>query len=186
MPSPEEMEAAMIANLEAKTGRTLPQWLKVTRASRLDKHGAIVKLLEAEHGVGHGYANLIAQRTLAERAPAPAGGDFVAAQYGGVKAGMKPVYDRVVKAASALGSDVQVRPLKSYVTLRRTKQFAIVKASTRTRVDLGLNLRGVEPAGRLLPSGSLGSMCTHRVELGGPADVDAEVKRWLKAAYDGA
>ncbi len=33
--SPEEMAAAMFANLKDKTGKTMPQWLKITKASKL-------------------------------------------------------------------------------------------------------------------------------------------------------
>jgi predicted transport protein len=186
MASPEEQLASMIANFKEKTGKTLEQWLKVTAKAGLAKHGEIVKLLKGEHGMGHGFANLVAARTLEAGAPAAGGDDLLAAQYAGPKADMKAVYDAVEKAARALGKDVIVRPLKTYVTLRRGKQFAIVKPSTKTRVDVGFNLKGVDPAGKLLPSGSLGSMVTHRMELTSPKDVNAEFKRWLKQAYQGA
>ena len=73
--SPEEMEAAMIANLAEKTGKTLPQWLKVSVKSGLAKHGELVKMLKADHGMTHGYANLVAHQTLSAGAPAAAGDD---------------------------------------------------------------------------------------------------------------
>jgi hypothetical protein len=72
------------------------------------------------------------------------------------------------------------------VSLRRSKQFAVVKASTKTRVDVGLKLKGVEPEGRLEPAGSRGSMVTHKVSCETKADVNAELKRWLKLASEGA
>ena len=62
--SPEEMAATMLANLKGKTGKTIDQWLKVTSKSKLAKHGEIVKFLKGDHGVTHGYANLIAHHTL--------------------------------------------------------------------------------------------------------------------------
>ncbi|MGH6622418.1 MAG: DUF5655 domain-containing protein, partial [Burkholderiaceae bacterium] len=54
------------------------------------------------------------------------------------------------------------------------------------RLDVGLNLKGVEPAGRLEASGSFNAMVTHRVRLAKGASIDAELKRWLKQAYDAA
>ena len=67
----------------------------------------------------------------------------------------------------------------------RPKQFAIVRPSTRTRVDVGLRLPGVAPGERLLEAGSFGSgSITHRVALATPGDVDAELEDWLRAAYD--
>ena len=57
--SPEEMTKTMIANLPEKTGKSLPEWLAIVGKSKLDKHGRIVTFLKKEHGVGHGFANLI-------------------------------------------------------------------------------------------------------------------------------
>src|SRR5262245_22891516 len=71
--SPEEMIESMIANFKENTGKTLDQWIVIARALKLDKHGAIVKQLKADHGIGHGYANLVAQRTLQGDAPAATG-----------------------------------------------------------------------------------------------------------------
>ena len=81
------------------------------------------------------------------------------------------------------GKDVEFAPKKAYVSLRRSKQFALVQPSTKTRVDLGIKLKDVRPAGRLEKSGSFNTMVSHRVRLEKPADVDKEVKAWLKQAY---
>jgi hypothetical protein len=54
-----EQRAKMIANLPNTTGKTLGEWVTLIAASGLDKNGAIMKLLKGEHGVTHGYANLI-------------------------------------------------------------------------------------------------------------------------------
>jgi len=78
---------------------------------------------------------------------------------------------------------VEIAPKKSYVSLRRNKQFAIVQPSTRTRVDLGINLKSEPAAGRLEKSGSFNAMVSHRVRLKKPADVDKEVRAWLKKAW---
>ena len=79
---------------------------------------------------------------------------------------------------------MECSPKKTYVSLRRSKQFGLIQPSTATRLDLGLNLKGVAPKGRLEAAGSWNAMCTHRIKLATAADIDAEVKTWLKQAYD--
>ncbi len=183
MASPEEMAATMLANVKEKTGKTLPQWLKLTKASKLEKHGQIVKMLKTDHQVTHGFANLIAHEALQSGAAHADSTDLVAAQYSGKKVALQPIYDELLKVITKLGKDVELAPKKAYVSLRRNKQFGLIQPSTATRVDLGLNLKGTEPTDRLEASGSFNSMCTHRVRLSSPKDVDAKVKAWIKQAY---
>ena len=63
--SPEEMAAAMVANMKSKTGKTLEQWLAIAKTTGAEKHGQIVKALKADHGLTHGYANLVAHKARA-------------------------------------------------------------------------------------------------------------------------
>lgn len=74
-------------------------------------------------------------------------------------------------------------PKKSYVSLRRNKQFALVQPSTRTRVDLGINFKDEPATSRLEKAGSFNAMVSHRVRLEKPSDVDKDVKAWLKKAW---
>jgi predicted transport protein len=183
MATPEEMTAAMVANMAEKTGKSMEQWLALAKKSGESTHGKIVAHLKSAHGIGHGYANLVAQTLLNPPGEAASGDELVEALYAGKKAPLRPIHDALMKAAKALGKDVEIAPKKTYVSLRAAKQFALVQPSTATRVDLGLNLKGVEATARLEPSGSFSAMCTHRVRLESAKDVDAEVKGWLKQAY---
>jgi predicted transport protein len=175
----------MIANLHEKTGKTLDQWVAIAASTGKTKHGELVSALKSDHGLTHGYANLVARRALEAGTDAPAGGDdLVSAQYAGAKAGLKPLYDAVVALAHSFGPDVEADPKKAYVSLRRKKQFALVQPSTAKRLDLGLNLKGVVPEGRLEASGSFNAMCSHRVRLESLADINQDVKGWLRKAYE--
>ena len=129
--SPEEMAASMINNLKEKTGKTLEEWLAITRTCGLSKHGQIVKFLKGDHGMTHGFANLVAHETLKAGSDAPAE-DPVEKQYSGPKAGLRPIYDALIDAVKQFGGDVEISPKKAYVSLRRKKQFAIVQPSTKT------------------------------------------------------
>ncbi len=178
--------ATMEANIAEKTGKPVSHWLKVVKASGLEKHGQIVKMLKTDHGFTHGYANLVAHRSLKSSADQHDDDDLVAAQYAGPKAGLKPIYDAVIAVVEGFGGGLELAPKKAYVSLRHKKQFALVQPSTKTRVDLGINLKGKAPKGRLEASGSFNAMVSHRVRLESAADVDAEVAAWLQEAFDAA
>lgn len=183
--SPEQMANTMINNLPEKTGKSLNQWLAIVGKASLDKHGRIVAMLKKDHRVTHGFANLIAQQYLSQGKPT-AGEDLVAAQYQGAKAGLRPIYDAVTAMVGKFGRDVEVAPKKTCVSYRRNKQFALIQPSTRDRVDVGINLKGVAAGGRLEASGSFNAMVSHRVRLTKKSEVDAELKDWLRKAYDAA
>ena len=185
MASPEEMAASMLANLPDKTGKTLDEWHTILGESGLEKHGQLVNYLKSEQGVTHGFANLIA-KLFRDAGTAPTADSLVDTQYSGAKADLKPIYDAILAAVGRFGADVEVSPKKSYVSLRRRKQFALVQPSTRTRVDVGLNLPDTKPTKRLEASGSFNAMVSHRVRLKGPDEVDTLLCDWLRKAYEAA
>jgi hypothetical protein len=179
--------ASLLRNLEANTGKSIDDWIATARATGQKKHGQIVAILKKEHGLSHGYANQIALRALAVTAPPEAStGDPIEALYEGSKAQLRPIHDALTAAIKKFGSDVDFSPKKSYVSVRRSKQFALIQPSTATRVDVGLILKNVSPSGRLEPSGRFNAMFTHRVRLASVADVDHELIAWLRQAYDKA
>ena len=185
--SPEEGMASLIRNLEASTGKSIDDWVATARATGQTKHGQIVAALKKDHGLSHGYANQVALRAVAAaQPPAASEVDPIDNLYAGAKAGLRPIHDALTAAIKKFGSDVAFAPKKSYVSVRRSKQFALIQPSTTTRVDLGLILKNVPASGRLEESGSFNAMFTHRVRLTSPADVDAELIAWLRQAYDGA
>jgi predicted transport protein len=172
---------SMIANMPAKTGRSLEEWFVVLDARPYEKHGEAMALLKTEYGLSHGFANMIvAQHRARASAPVTDSG-LVDAQYAGSKQALRPLYDRLIAEALGLGDDVEVAPKKTGVSLRRRKQFALVEAPSATRLQLGLNLRGAAATERLREAGG---MCTHRVDVRGLDEVDDELLDWIRQAYD--
>src|SRR5258707_2613653 len=113
----------------------------------------------------------------------PAGADeLIAGQYAD-RPHLRPFLDAVLAAVAALGPvTVQARKtIVSLVTPRRT--FAVVAATAKSRVDLGLRLDHERPGGRLLAARDLGA-ATVRIPLTSPGDVGEEVLGWLRRAYD--
>ncbi|MEL7540319.1 MAG: DUF4287 domain-containing protein [Pseudomonadota bacterium] len=178
--SPEELAQTMINNLPEKTGKSLAEWQKVVAVSGAAKHGEMMKLLKGEHGISHGFANLIAQKCVGNLDVSD--DDLVANQYKG-KESLKPIHDAIIAYVSAYGSDLEVSPKKTSVSLRRKKQFALIQPSTKTRIDLGINLKGVDPEGRLE---AMTGMCTHKIRLTRTEEFDGDVKAWLDQAFERA
>ena len=188
MATPDDQLSTMLANLPKKTGKTLEEWKGILGESGLAKHGELVKLLKTDHGITHGFANLIVHEFRSRLVSAPAeGGSLVDAQYRG-KENLSPIYDRILAEVRGFGPDVEVAPKKGYVSLRRKSQFALVQPSTKTRVDVGIKLKGVEPEpkGRLENSASFNAMVSHRVRVSEAGEVNAELTAWLRQAYEQA
>ena len=184
--SPAEMMAAMLNNLEDKTGNTLNNWLKVVVGSGEEKYNAIIKFLKSHHGLTHGYANLIAFKFREQFEAPKSDADLIADQYKGDKKALLPLYHSLKEYIESLGKDVELAPRKTYVSFRRTKQFAIVKVSTKTRLDVGLMLKGIESNDRLREGKQISGMMTHCLSVKSDVQIDGELKGWLKEAYEKA
>jgi Domain of unknown function (DUF5655)/Domain of unknown function (DUF4287) len=170
--------------LLAKTGKSLDAWVEIARKSGIAGHKALVEHLKDTHGLGHGHANSVVHKANNSAAISMDGNALVEAMFAGPRAVLRPIYNRLSDIVSGFDSDIEFAPKKGYVSLRRSRQFAILQPSTKDRFDLGLNLKGSEPTGRLEASGSWNAMVSHRVRIASIDDVDAEVADWLRAAYE--
>jgi len=103
----------MIAGLPEKTGKSLDEWLHILGSSKLSKHNEFVTLLKSEHGITHGFANMIALQALIPIATRPATlmhSWRVSMRAPSRHAGL--IYDAVLAAVRKFGSDVEVSPKK--------------------------------------------------------------------------
>ena len=173
----------MELGLKEKTGKSLEHWVGVVKKSGIEKHKAIIDFLKAEHGFTYGFANFVAHKSRESDAASHDAEDLVTDQYKG-KESLKPIYDSLVKRIMTLGNDITETPKKAAVSFIRKHQFVLIKPATKTRIDLGLKLKGKENSGRLEDSGPFGTMCTHRVQITALAEVDDELMAWIKEAYD--
>jgi hypothetical protein len=180
-------EAAFEANLPERTGKTLAQWIEV-----LKKDGPATEklrrtwLMEKHHFTSN-YAWWLAERAEGKGSAADYDPEaYVEAMLAGGKAGLRPIYDELLKLALALGSDVKACPCQTIVPLYRKHVFAQLKPSTRARLDLGLALRDTPFSDRLLDTGGRAKKdrITHRIAVTRVEKIDDEVKKWLRVAYD--
>jgi Domain of unknown function (DUF5655)/Domain of unknown function (DUF4287) len=174
------------ANFTKATGKPVEAWVALARSQG---HGEDIararKWLKEKHGLTIVQANTVLTALFPEDEESE--DDLLDAQYSGAKAGLRPVYDKLAKAARALGKDVMVAPRKSQVTFARQVSFAVVRAAAKDRVDLLLRLPAQKQTARLVANPkATGSDPTHVVALQKPTDVDREVVQWLTAAYEKA
>jgi hypothetical protein len=183
--------ATQIANIEKKTGKSLAELVKLVKGSGLAKHGEIRDMLKDKLGLGHGDANTVTHLALdpsrlpgaAPAAPA-SGGDPASEFYTGAKAALKPIHDKIMAEIKKFG-EFEIAPKKTYLSLRRKKQFAMVGPATNTQVEVGLNVKGLKAASRLAAQPEK-SMCNYKVRVATEAEVDKELIGWIKQAFDAA
>lgn len=185
MPTVEQGLQSQIRNIERNYGRSIEDWISLIRGSGRSRHGEIVAMLKAEHGLSHGSANRVALVAIDALSPKAEATDPELSLYTGGKGQLWPIHSRLMEVVRHLGSDVEVVPKKGYLSLRRRKQFAMIRPAAR-HVDLGLILPGRSVAGRLESAATFNALFTHRVRIGSVEEVDPEVGAWLGDAYAGA
>ena len=175
----------MIENLYKNTGKTLEQWTDIVKSKNFAKHGEIIKFLKDSHGLTHGFANLIAHKAKGSDAGSADNlEDLITKQYQG-KEHFKPVYHKLMSEIQNFGHDIEIAPKNAYVSLRRKKQFAILNPATKTRFEIGINLKGQEAKGKL-EAEKPNSMYSHKINIADINEIDEEVMKWIKTAYDNA
>lgn len=183
-----------VTELKVKTGRSLDQWIKHIQSAGPETEKDCRDWLKRAYKLGTNTAWWLAEKAfanplgLAEDTPegylalAPR---YVEQMYAGPKSALRPLHDELIKFVGQLGDDVRICPCKTIVPLYRRHVFAQIKPATTKRIDLGFAL-GEEPfTARLRDTGGQlkKDRITHSVAITSLDDIDLQVKRWLKQAY---
>jgi hypothetical protein len=184
-----------IAELKPKTGRSLEEWIALVKKDGPKDYTARSAWLKSKHKLGGNSAWWIAERAEGKGTEEDSPEEYLATavryveeQYAGKKAALRPIYNELLSLCKSLGPDVKACPCKTMVPLYREHVFAQIKPTTNSRIDLGLRFttyKGKLPE-RLIDTGGLAKKdrITHRIEVSSPADIDADLKKWLRAAYN--
>jgi hypothetical protein len=193
MADPESARLTQLRNIQVKTGKSIGELHAVIAKSGLEKVGQYRALLIEQCKLGYGDANTVAlfygkpmphlDGLGAEELATPAG-DPLSAIYVGAKAHLRPLHETVLGLIGKFGP-FDVAPKKSYVSLRRKKQFAMVGPATKDLIAIGINARQLHTTTRLraMPPGG---MCQYEVRIGSAQDLDKELLDWVRTAYDSA
>ena len=183
-----------LEELPEKTGRTLEEWIALTKDSGPPTEKERREWLKKEHKLGTNSAWWIAERadgkgTREFDSPEEylkAAAEWVEAQYSDPRAALRPLYEQLLKLGFSLGKDVKASPCRTMVPLYRNHVFAQIKPATNTRIDLGFALGNMKTPKRLIDTGGYAKKdrITRRIEVKSKADIDDEIRRWLKKAYE--
>ncbi len=194
MADPAAATITQLKNIQTRTGKTIAELHAAVAASGAAKHGEKRSWLMEHFKLGYGDANVVAHYIdkplpnlgggASTAAATAAIGDPLAAIYTGGKAGLRPLHEAVMSQIRAFG-DFDEAPKKSYVSLRRKKQFAMVGPATKDCVEIGINAKDL-PAHVRLKLQPAGSMCNATTRITSAAEVDAQLQGWLRQAYDAA
>jgi len=182
-----------VNELPAKTGRSLEEWLELTRKAGPPTEKERREWLKKEHKLGTNAASWIAERLEGKgteedspEAYLKTAAEWVEAQYAGPRSALRPLYEQLLKLGFSIGKDVKACPCKTMVPLYRNHVFAQIRPSTNTRIDFGFALGNTKAPKRLINTGGYEKKdrITHRIEVKSMADIDDELKKWLKKAWE--
>jgi len=183
-----------IAELKQKTGRSLDEWMKFIKQEGPPTESARRDWLKQRHGLGTNSAWWLAEHSVGKGeessdsdAYLQAAERYVDEMFGGRKEHLRPIYEALLKLGLSMGKDTKACPCQTIVPLYRNHVFAQIKPATQTRIDFGLALGDTKKTPkRLIDTGGFAKKdrITHRFEITSLKDIDAEVKSWLKIAYD--
>ena len=180
-------------NLLERTGKSADEWVATVRKQGPPDEKARREWLKTAHGFTTNYAWWIAELSVGKGREHTDPDEYLASaekyvedMFAGKRAALRPVYDRLLKLGLATGKDVKACPCQTIVPLYRHHVFAEIKPATNSRIDMGFALRDRKPTGRLVDTGGFAkkNRITHRIPLASVDDIDEDIARWLKTAYD--
>jgi hypothetical protein len=182
-----------VKELKAKTGQSLEEWTALIKKQAPKDLPARREWLKSKHKLGTNTAWWLAERADGQptwdESPesylsyAPR---YVDQMYAGPRAALRPLNDALMQLAAEIAPDIKFCPCKTMIPVYRNRVIAQIKPATNTRIDFGLSLGpGVPFTARLKDTGGIKKKdrITHKIEVSTPKDINAELRKWLKAAY---
>ena len=187
------MTQKWVSTLKEKTGRSLEEWLALVKESGPATEPKQREWLKNEYKLGTNSASWIAEQaggkgaeTVDPDAYLQSAEQYVDKMFSGPKEALRPMYDKLLALGLSMGKDVKVCPCETIVPLYRRHVFAQIKPATQKRIDLGFSLGALKGEGKLVETGGFAKKdrITHKIAITAPGDIDNEVKRWLRVAYE--
>ena len=185
-----------VSELKEKTGRTVEEWVAlVQKEGPKSGHTARVEWLKTKQKMGNNSAWWIAERAEGKSGEEDtpegylvAAAKYVEQMYAGKKEQLRPMYDELLALGKSIADDVKACPCQTMVPLYRNHVFAQIKPTTNSRIDMGFALakyKGKLPK-RLIDTGGLAKKdrITHRIEITEVGQIDDDVRKWIKTAYE--
>lgn len=181
-----DYEEAGLRLIQERTGKTLEEWIAHVRKNGPEDPKDRLAWLKKQ-GLTMNYACWVGSRASGT------GGrenydpeKLVDALFAGPKAALRPIYEKLLNLGLSIAKDVKACPCSTIVPLYRNHVFAQIKPSTNTRIDMGFALGGMKSPGKLIDTGGYAKndRITHRLPITALAEIDDELMKWLKKAYE--
>jgi predicted transport protein len=175
-------------NIQKKTGKTIDEIRLLISESGFQKHAEIRQMFIDRFGLGFGDATMLvhfAQQSDGQSAAEAAQASpqqILEGIYTGTKTSLRPLHEAVMNEISKLG-EFSIAPKKTYLSLRRKRQFAMIGPGSKNRLEIGLNMKGIPPSERLLEQPA-GGMCQYKIFLSSENEIDEELIGFIKTAYN--
>lgn len=179
----EKARQTQLANISEKTGKSLKDLFVLIERSGLEKHGQIRDYLKNELDLGHGDANTLTHEFRQRGQREVSLDEHVGGLYSDKREHLRPIHDKFMQALHGL--EFELVPKKSYLSLRRNRQFAMIGPATNSRVEIGINAQGLQGGERLIVN-KPGGMCQYTVKLTEADQVDDELMDWVQQAFEQA
>ena len=186
MSSVDKALETQLNNIQTKTGKSMKELTNIVKDSGLEKHSQVRDhLREMFPQLGYGDANMvasIARSSEEEKAGETSLEEIVDGYYNNKTTVQREIHELVMEQINKLGK-FEIAPKKTYLSLRRKRQFAMLGPASKGRVEVGLNMKGIPGTERLLEQ-KPGGMCQYKVFLDDPSHVDEELLGWIRQAYE--
>ena len=148
--------------------------------------------LKAEHGLGMNYAGWIAEHSVGKgddgnpETYLKQAKEFVESMYSGAKEPLRPIFNELLTLGRSLGNDVKVCPVQDDRAAVPQTRFCADQTDYTDTNRPGTGAQGHQSAKAAHRYRRLAKKdrITHRIEITSLKDIDAEVKKWLKTAYE--
>lgn len=106
-------------------------------------------------------------------------------QYSGNNKLIRPLFDELIRNVKQFGKDIDISPGENEVSLLFNNQFAEIRPTAESKIEILMKMPDVEYTERLIPtSQNDANKYSHMVSISRSEDIDYELYNWLKSAYE--
>jgi predicted transport protein len=173
----------MLENIIEKYQKTIDEWMQIISELNFSKHNEKVNFLVENYHLGKFQADLLVHKYQKSDSASIDEDTLIENQFKN-KEHFLDLYKELIEFILGFGNDIEIVAKKNYISLRRKKQFLILQASSKTRFDISLFLKGESGNEVLIPIDTPNSMCSHKISISSSKiELTEEMKKYINQSY---